>query len=69
MSTTASIPEVGKAIVWRFDTLDYDAYLNGQYIGSFPTYPMAEAELNRLALEQLRRAGSSWSGRSNEVTS
>lgn len=69
MSTTESIPQIGKAIVWRFDTLDYDAYLNGEYIGSFPTYPMAEAELNRLAYELLRRAGSAWSGRSDEVPS
>ena len=55
MSTATSIPEVGKSIVWHFDTLDYDAFLDGEYIGSFPTYPMAENELNRLALEQLRR--------------
>ena len=55
MSTTADVTTPGKAIIWHFDTLDYDAFLDGQYIGSYPTYPMAENELNRLALEQLRR--------------
>lgn len=42
----------------QFDRLtkDFSAYLNGEYIGSFATRGEAEAELNRLALEQLRRA-------------
>lgn len=35
---------------------DYDAYLGGEYIGSFKTKAAAEAELDRLAFERLKRA-------------
>ncbi len=35
---------------------DFDAYLGGQYVGSFPTHHDAEVELNRLALELLNYA-------------
>lgn len=34
---------------------DYAAYLNGEYIGSFPSYLAAEVELDRLASELLSR--------------
>lgn len=37
-------------------TKDWNAYLNGEYIGSFRYSDQAEAELNRLAYEQLRRS-------------
>lgn len=65
MSTEPIVPP-GKAIIWDHVTMDYNAYLDGEYIGSFSHYLQAEAELNRLALAQLR-AGSVWSGRTSRV--
>lgn len=42
----------------KFDRLtrDFAMYLDNRYVGSRATYSEAEAELDRLALEQLRRA-------------
>lgn len=37
-------------------THDWNAYLNGEYIGSFDSKLAAQVELDRLAYEQLRRA-------------
>lgn len=41
----------------KFDrvTRDYDAFLDGQYVGSFQTPGDAQAELDRLAYDFLRR--------------
>ena len=36
---------------------DYDAILNGAYIGSFPSPRLAQAELDRVAIEDARRSG------------
>jgi hypothetical protein len=36
---------------------DYDAVLNGAYIGSFPTPELAWAELDKVAFEDARRTG------------
>ncbi len=42
-----------KRIAYNRSTKDFDAYLNGEYIGSFGTPEEAQAELDRLALAQL----------------
>ena len=42
-----------KTITYNRETRDYDAYLDGDYIGSFATYHDAEVELSRLALERI----------------
>jgi len=41
---------MNKRIQYSRHTHDYDAYLNEEYIGSFPSYHAAEIELDRLAL-------------------
>lgn len=45
-----------KTITFNRETKDYDAYLDGDYIGSFANHHEAEVELGNLAYEQLRRA-------------
>lgn len=35
---------------------DYDMFLDGRYVGSRATHTEAQAELDRLAFEELRRA-------------
>lgn len=46
---------MNKRIQYNKENRDFDAYLEGQYIGSFSTPHDAEVELDRLAYEQLRR--------------
>lgn len=41
----------------KYNHGEYDMYLNGEYIGSEASYHSAEVELDRLAFEQLDRAG------------
>jgi len=43
-----------KEIVYSPDDHDFNAYLDGEYIGSFRNYHDAEVELDRLALELIR---------------
>ncbi len=45
-----------KRIKYNGKSKEYDAYLSGEYIGSFVTYDEAETELDRLALAQLKHA-------------
>ncbi len=40
-----------KVIVYSPDDHDYSAYLDEEYIGSFPSHHEAEVELDKLALE------------------
>jgi len=47
---------MNKRIQYNRHSHDYDAYLNEEYIGSFPSYHAAETALNELSYEQLRRA-------------
>ena len=42
-----------KTISYNRANKDYDAYLDGEYIGSFDSHHEAEIELNRLAYERL----------------
>lgn len=39
----------------RVDRTDYDMYLNGEYVGSRRSYAEAQAELDRLAYDQLAK--------------
>lgn len=48
---------ITKEITYNRLTKDYDMTLNGEYIGSERSYHSAEVELDRLAYEQLDRAG------------
>lgn len=41
----------------KYNHGDYDMFLNGEYVGSEASYHSAEEELDRLAFEQLDRAG------------
>ena len=45
-----------KTITFDRLTKDYAAYLDGQLVGYFRTHRAAQAELDRLAFEALRRA-------------
>lgn len=47
---------MNKRISYNRDTKDFDMYLDGEYVGSRGTRAEAEAELDRLAFEGLRRA-------------
>lgn len=44
-----------KRITRNRETKDFDMYLNGEYIGSRATYSEAEAELDRVVFETLKR--------------
>lgn len=48
---------ITKEIRYSRLTKDYDMYLDGEYVGSEASYHAAEVELDRLAYEQLDRAG------------
>jgi hypothetical protein len=52
----ANTNTVRKCIVRDNVTKDWNAYLNDEYIGTFKYSFQAEAELDRLAYEQLRRS-------------
>jgi hypothetical protein len=43
-----------KEVKFDRETRDFAAYLDGQYVGSFEKRDQAQAELDRLALEQSR---------------
>lgn len=47
---------MNKRIRFNRATKDFDMYLGNEYVGSRATYAEAEAELDRLVFEGLRRA-------------
>jgi hypothetical protein len=49
-------PTSGKAIVYDPETRDFAMYLDGELAGFARTYQEAEATLDSLVYEQLRRA-------------
>jgi len=55
MIETIVTPATGKEIRYNRVGHDYDALLNGQYIGSFPTYLAAATELDNLASDFARQ--------------
>lgn len=52
-----TIATITKEIRYSRLTKDYDMLLDGEYVGSEASYHAAEVELDRLAYEQLNRAG------------
>lgn len=46
---------MSKDVWFNPKTRDYDAFLDGEYIGSFRTMREGEMELDRIAYERLRR--------------
>ena len=52
---TSIVTDNAKSIRYCRLNHDYDAYLNDQYIGSFPTYLAAETELDYLASDLARQ--------------
>lgn len=45
-----------KEIRWDRETHDFNCYLNGEYVGSAPSYLAGEELLNALVYEQLAHA-------------